>query len=341
MSTVTPRWVEPGCHRVADGVHRIPLELPQDGLRAVNVYVLETNSGIALIDGGWHQPGTHTQLAAALRQIGRTPDEIHDIFVTHIHRDHYTFAVELRRRYGCAVHMGWAEANGLREIARINSNVPDSSLREVRRAGAPDLADAVYNLTVAEPFQIGDWEEPDSWLDPGFLDLPGRHIEAVHTPGHTKGHMVFHDHDNRLSFTGDHVLPTITPSIGFELGEWELPLGEFLRSLEVMTATPHTIAPAHGEVGGRVDERARALLEHHHRRLDQTLTIVADIGRPVPGYEVAAALLWTRRDRPFAQLDTFNRLIAACETMAHLDVLVARGHLRVITVDGVDKFRCP
>ena len=36
-----PHWTEPGAWPVATGVHRIPLPLPMDGLRAVNVYVLE------------------------------------------------------------------------------------------------------------------------------------------------------------------------------------------------------------------------------------------------------------------------------------------------------------
>src|ERR1700722_7150320 len=38
---------------VAEGIHRIPLPLPMDALRAVNVYVIETGSGLTLIDGGW------------------------------------------------------------------------------------------------------------------------------------------------------------------------------------------------------------------------------------------------------------------------------------------------
>ena len=37
------RWTEPGASRWRPGVHRIPLPLPMDGLRAVNVYVLETD----------------------------------------------------------------------------------------------------------------------------------------------------------------------------------------------------------------------------------------------------------------------------------------------------------
>jgi hypothetical protein len=30
-------WGAPGCYQVVDGVHRIPLSMPNDGLRAVNV----------------------------------------------------------------------------------------------------------------------------------------------------------------------------------------------------------------------------------------------------------------------------------------------------------------
>ncbi len=334
-------WLEPGCHPVVDGVHRIPLELPQDGLRAVNVYVLETDSGLALIDGGWHRPGTHEEMSTALASIGRRPHEITDIFVTHIHRDHYTFAVELRRRYGCAIHMGAREAHGLVEIARINSNVPEESLVQARRSGAYELADEVYRLTVDEPFDVDDWDTPDTWLQPGPLPLPGRRIEAVHTPGHTKGHMVFHDLDTGLSFTGDHILPTITPSIGFELGVWDLPLAKFLSSLELMVAdeSPRTIAPAHGDVGGLVGERAQVLLEHHRRRFDEILAVFDDAGRALPGHQVAERLLWTRHNRPFSSLDTFNQLIAVCETMAHLDVLVADSRLTVRCIDGVDHFR--
>ena len=35
-------WERPGAHEVAPGVHRIPLPLPGDSLKAVNVYVTVT-----------------------------------------------------------------------------------------------------------------------------------------------------------------------------------------------------------------------------------------------------------------------------------------------------------
>jgi len=41
-------------------------------------------------------------------------------------------------------------------------------------------------------------------------------LDVVPTPGHTQGHAVFVDPAARLLFAGDHVLPSITPSVGFE-----------------------------------------------------------------------------------------------------------------------------
>ena len=52
--------------------------------------------------------------------------------------------------------------------------------------------------------------------DTGGSRLTGRDLLAVPTPGHTQGHVVFADVERALLFAGDHVLPRITPSVGFE-----------------------------------------------------------------------------------------------------------------------------
>lgn len=331
-------WADPGCYPVAEGIHRIPLQLPQDGLRAVNVYAVETDDGLVLIDGGWHRPHTHDELSAGLARIGRCPGEIHDVLVTHIHRDHYTFAVELRRRHGCRVHLGAGESVGLDAVRALGSNVPESSLRELHRAGAAGIAARAYLGSAGEPFDLADWETPDHWLRPGRVSLGGYELEVLETPGHTKGHTVFHDRRRRIVFTGDHLLPTITPSIGFELGTWELPLDKFLHSLTLLCDDDdRTMLPAHGPDGGSAGERARELLAHHDHRFEQIRTAVVELA-PCTGFEVAGALTWTRRERPFSTLDTFNQMVATCETLAHLDVLVARGVLTGADHGGVDIF---
>ena len=63
-------WTEPGAWPVADGVHRIPLPLPMDGLKAVNVYAIETEQGLTLVDGGWAIEEGRSLLEKSLRDIG-------------------------------------------------------------------------------------------------------------------------------------------------------------------------------------------------------------------------------------------------------------------------------
>ncbi len=330
-------WTEPGCHQVAPGVHRLPLPMPQDGLAAVNVYLLEGDQGLAMIDAGWHVPGSMAVLREGLRSIGADLVDIRDVFVTHVHRDHYTMGPQLRRDVGARVHLGVGERTGLELVQQRRDGQPVTSLGVLRRAGAAVLARTVEGLMIHEPWDALDWEAPDEWLLPGDLEIAGRTVEAVAVPGHTKGHLVFHDRTAGLLFSGDHVLPTITPSIGFELGEWDLPLGRYLESLSLLLHRPDgTLLPAHGSPGGSVHARVRELLSHHDERLVATSSHVEAGGST--GLEIASALKWTRRDRHFEDLDAFNQMIAVCETVAHLDVLVADGTLEVLRGDPVDRF---
>src|SRR5207247_10362917 len=96
-STATASWTDPGLFTVAPGVHRVPLPLPTDGLRAVNVYVLEDGDGLVLVDSGWALSESREALAAALAMLGCGLGAVRDFLVTHVHRDHYTQRGEVRR----------------------------------------------------------------------------------------------------------------------------------------------------------------------------------------------------------------------------------------------------
>src|SRR5262249_36989054 len=155
----------------------------------------------------------------------------------------------------------------------------------------------------------------------GPVPVSSRPLVAIPTPGHTAGHLVFADHGQRLLFAGDHVLPHITPSIGFEPVPTELPLRAYLRSLAAVRQLPDLrLLPAHGPVAASVHARVDQLLDHHGARLDACQAAVeAD---PRTAYQVAAALLWTRRGRRFDELTPFNQMLAVTETEAHLELLV-------------------
>src|SRR4051794_14154128 len=102
-------WERAGAHEVAPGVHRIPLPLPGDYLKAVNVYAISDGDRVVLIDGGWALEEAEGLLGAALGAIGYQLGDVREFLVTHLHRDHYTNAVAVRRNHGGAVALGAGE----------------------------------------------------------------------------------------------------------------------------------------------------------------------------------------------------------------------------------------
>jgi glyoxylase-like metal-dependent hydrolase (beta-lactamase superfamily II) len=138
-------------------------------------------------------------------------------------------------------------------------------------------------------------------------------------------------------FAGDHVLPRITPSIGFEQAPDTLPLGAYLDSLRLVRALPdRLLLPAHGPVSPSVHARVDELVDHHDVRLRQMHELV-DQGASTAD-ETARRMLWTRRGRRFDELDLLSRCLAVTETLAHLDVLAATGRLQRTAVDGVSHY---
>ena len=321
-----PHWTEPGAYRVADGVHRIPLPLPMDGLRAVNVYAIETEEGLTLVDGGWAIEESRQLLESSLRAIDHKVSDITRFLVTHVHRDHYTQAIAVRREFGAHVSLGIGDRPTI-DFVNDTTSTADPNVAQLRRAGAFDLAADWARVMSGHNRQLENFEVPDTWLSgDSALEVGSRRIDAVATPGHTQGHYVFADAAAGLLFAGDHVLPTITPSIGFEPIFADQPLRDFLGSLAKVRAMPDlTLLPAHGPVTGSSHARIDELVAHHDHRLELCLDAVrAGHGS---AYDVAAELPWTRHHRSLRDLDVFNAALATLETFAHLELLAAQGRI--------------
>lgn len=335
MSFDAQPWTRPGPHEVAPGVHRIPLPMPNDGLHAVNVYVIEDGDGVVLIDSGWEVAEAQDQLKAALGELGYGFEDVRQFLITHMHRDHYTLAVALRREFGTSIALG---AEDRASVQTIIDGAPGRQLGALHRWGAGGLL-TMESIGADPPQSRAVYELPDVWLS-GITEIPlaKRTLSAVPTPGHTRGHMVFVDEEASLLFAGDHVLPHITPSIGFEPAMASRPLGDYLDSLRLLLDYPDfRLLPAHGPVTDSVHVRVKELLDHHDARLAVTLDTVADGAGTA--LESATRLGWTRRKRRFDELNAFNQFLAIGETAAHLDLLVERGELTCAEEDGVATYR--
>lgn len=99
-----------------------------------------------------------------------------------------------------------------------------SRTRLLRGAGAPELAQTIADLELERIERDVPFGPPDIWLDDGDeIDCGGTVIVAPGARAHTWPYGL-PDRRAGLGFTGDHILPRITPSIALERMPEKLPL---------------------------------------------------------------------------------------------------------------------
>ncbi len=265
---------------------------------------------------------------AGLRTAGASVDDVRAVLVTHVHPDHHGLAARLRDTSGAWVGMHEAEAATLPARFGELETILEGARAELRRLGAPEDEVERSAVTADELRFVFRLAEPDRTIGHGErIPFKGWDLRAVHTPGHTAGHLCFHEAEHRLLFSGDHVLPRISPNISAQGGTSPRdPLGDFLgtfarlRALEV-----DEVLPAHEFRFAGLPARLDDLVRHHDERLDELLAVLDD-SPGTPAWEIAPRLTWSR---PWPEITRMMRRAAVGETLSHLRRLEAQGLARV------------
>jgi len=322
------------------GVRSIKVPIPNNPLGHTLVYVVDTDRGAVLIDTGWDDPASLDTLAEGLIACGTSVAEVHGVVITHHHPDHHGLSGKVREASGAWLAMHAADASIVR---RARENRPERwfayMTAKLTAAGAPE--EHVAPLRTAHPGGFPGLSPalPDREIVPGeLLDLPGRRLRAIWTPGHTPGHVCLHleeTHPAQLPgsgrlFSGDHLLPEITPHIGLyedpdDATETD-PLGDYLASLErVGRLAPAEVLPAHQHAFTDAPSRVRELLTHHEDRLTG---LHALLSTPLTPWQLAERMEW---NRPWDQIPYGSRNIAVSEAEAHVRRLVKLGRAEAVT----------
>ncbi len=174
-------------NQVVPGVHRLSFGM-------VNVFLIEDDAGLVLVDAAL--PNSSKKILEGVRELGYQPQDVHHILVTHLHSDHIGGLPAVKKATGAVTVAHPTEAAAIRSGKTWRSVQP-----------APGLLNAiVYRLFIkgGDPSATSEPSEVELEVTDGETLPFGGGIQAIHTPGHSAGHMVYlWPHQGGVLFVGD------------------------------------------------------------------------------------------------------------------------------------------
>ena len=217
--------------QLAPSLHRIGSDL-------VNVYLVEGEGGLTLIDAG--MPGHWRELETELRRLGRSIDEIRGVVLTHGDTDHVGFSDRLRRQHGVPVYVH--EADAARARGEVKKDVKMGKVRFV-----PFVRFMLYGARRGG-LRIPPLAEVRTFADGAVLDLPGR-PEIIHLPGHSPGSVAVWVPAIEAVFVGDALTTgdVLTGETGPRPAPFTIDRRQALESLSRLEELPAKwVLPGHG-----------------------------------------------------------------------------------------------
>ena len=229
---------------------------------------------LAVIDPG---PDLPEHVEALEQAIGGRP--VAAIMCTHTHRDHSPAAKPLAEAVGAPI------------------------------VGCAPLALETVGPRADASFD-GDYVADRVLADGGTLEVDGKTITALATPGHTSNHLCF-AYEGAL-FTGDHVMGWSTTVVVPPDGD----MAAYMQSLDKLRQRDDRIYyPAHGAPVTNPGQYVRHLMGHRMQREKQILKLIDERPRDIPDIVADA----------YPGLDPRLVVAAGGSVLAHLIDLQRRG----------------
>lgn len=318
-------WIDkkfPPIEQLDAGLWSVPVVFPANPMRYTLCYVVIDGSDVLVVDPGFDSDEGYAQLATALERMGVGVTGITGVFATHHHVDHLGMARRLADAAGAWVGLGRADRDVLLAYDDAGAAREADRLLHVRW-GVPAERRAEVELPAGAYGRILRAAGVDHLYEDGdTLHVGARVLRAEATPGHTPGHLMLWDEASALVFSGDHVLPRITPNVSLAPGEDPDPLRSYLESLQrTAAADGYEVLPAHEYRFRGLRPRADALVAHTRQRLGEVLAALQAEAAPSV-YSVARGISWSRG---WDSLGGFQLRMALSETAAHIQYLATSG----------------
>ena len=176
----------------SDHLQRITEQVYRLEDRFVNLYVLDLGK-IVLVDTGTRR--AEERIRSGLRELGKEPEDITILLLTHHHIDHVGTAGVWKR-----------ESHAEVDLHRLDA--PVAAHRERRRTHCATASSKILSafMGIFTSLMRVPALDTDRTLDGGeVLDILGWAVEVLHAPGHTLGSCAFYAREKGILFAGDAV----------------------------------------------------------------------------------------------------------------------------------------
>lgn len=316
--TASSTLIQP--ERITNNIVRLRVQLPGHALGHMNSYVIQSSAGALLIDVGWNEVQYLEALSDVLAaELNIRIADVGHVLITHSHPDHLGAAGVLQHRLGATVAMSEREwrafENRYEDLDRTRLLLADW----IHLTGAPEPAlTDLYGQAQRSAERVSDLERTAPRLPTdGKLHIAGIDLEVMETPGHTSGHSCFVLRDERIIFTGDHLLDRGTAGPGYLPPISDGDILDSLRSLKAFALPEGFLGlPGHGDAIVDVVPRARIVRTMHLRRMHDLLERIPTSG--ATAWQIASVI---PRNAAWRNLAMKIKIAATAQAFAYLRAL--------------------
>jgi glyoxylase-like metal-dependent hydrolase (beta-lactamase superfamily II) len=280
----------------------------------INLYVI-AGDPLTLVDTGIGTPEALAALQAGLEAHGLSIEAVRQVVLTHKHADHIGLARDIHDRSGARVFIHEDDWDGVANLEKRHAEFIPLVRRRLQSFNTPDAEIEALAKFLDHGKRFAKETPAERLHDGQKLQVSDLDLEVIHTPGHTQGSICLRY--GRNLFSGDHVLPTISPNIGAgELRRTGM-MARFLNSLDRVAPLQSEnviVLPGHGRPFSNLAQRVAELKAHHAQREAAILEILRSGDRRTV-YEIARSL--------WAKLPGYHLVLGTAEVNAHLEKSLA------------------
>ena len=296
----------------------------------VNAYLIK-NDPITLIEIGPDTKEAAKTLHHMLDLLGCNITDIKRILITHYHPDHCGMVRDVAQESGAEVFIHPLDAAkitnrhdfyGERMPFILATGIPKSVLQEVigDKDELPEPSLAGVRTTLVKGGEK--------------LLFDGGELQIMHFPGHSPGHLCAYDQEQKYFFSGDFLLPHITPNPLMEPNQdnpqTRLPsLKQYLTGIDILSDMEiKMVFPGHGGVFNDYQQVIKVARRHHQEQFARIKELLKS--GEMNTYQLCMAI--------YPGLKKFGISLGLSEVLANLDFMVESNLIGYTLKQGVNYY---